>query len=284
MSYILDALRKSDQQRQRGSSPTLLTAHAAPETSGRFSYIVYGVLAAILLIAGIGIGWFHPWQQEPPAPAPIAVAPPPLSAPIEIKPREVATVHAPAEPPKNAEAELPPHKAAPAVHPVAPPPAPASAQLAATPSAITSAVTPAAAPPRSATKAETKGLVPATVVTAPLTAIAATPPAAPAAQQLANANPAPAPAPPPTVAEQPIIPFAELPFQIRQEIPRLSVAFHAYSKEPRNRLVNIDNRLLHEGDEAAPGLKLEQITSDGMVFDYKGYRFRRSVQDVVNNR
>lgn len=263
MSYILDALRKSDQQRQRGTSPTLLTAHAAPEASRRFAYIVYGTFAAILLLAGIGIGWFHPWQQETPAPAPIVQTPP--LTPVEIKPREVATVRAPAEPPRKPETEPPARKAAAPTPPVTPAPSPASAQLAATPSSIAPVI---ASPP--ITKSEIKGLVPATVVTAP--------PAAPAAQQLANASP---PAPP---AEQPIVAFADLPFQIRQEIPRLSIAVHAYSKEPKNRLVTIDNRLLHEGDEAAPGLRLEQITSDGMVFDYKGYRFKRSVQDVVNNR
>ena len=30
--------------------------------------------------------------------------------------------------------------------------------------------------------------------------------------------------------------------------------------------------------EVAPGLKLEQITPDGMIFSYKGYRFSRGVR------
>jgi len=44
MSFILDALRKSDQQRQRGAAPTLLTAQAAvfvPLTTG-FARIAEG--------------------------------------------------------------------------------------------------------------------------------------------------------------------------------------------------------------------------------------------------
>ena len=53
---------------------------------------------------------------------------------------------------------------------------------------------------------------------------------------------------------------------------------HAYSGSPRDRLVGINNRMLREGDYVAPGLKLEQITPEGMIFGYKGYSFRRGVK------
>jgi len=40
--------------------------------------------------------------------------------------------------------------------------------------------------------------------------------------------------------------------------------------------------MLREGDKVAPGLKLEQITPEGMISGYKGYGFRRGVkQDSV---
>jgi len=58
----------------------------------------------------------------------------------------------------------------------------------------------------------------------------------------------------------------------------MSISVHAYSSKPRERLAGINSQLLHEGDFAAPGLKLEQITPDGMVFSYKGYSFRRGTQ------
>ena len=58
----------------------------------------------------------------------------------------------------------------------------------------------------------------------------------------------------------------------------MSISVHAYSGNPRDRLVGINNRMLREGDEAAPGLKLEQITPDGLIFGYKGYSFRRGVK------
>jgi hypothetical protein len=36
--------------------------------------------------------------------------------------------------------------------------------------------------------------------------------------------------------------------------------------------------MLHEGEYVASGLRLEQITPDGMIFSYKGYRFSRGVR------
>lgn len=58
----------------------------------------------------------------------------------------------------------------------------------------------------------------------------------------------------------------------------MSISVHAYSSQAGNRLVYINNRLLREGMSLAPGLTLEQITPDGMIFTYKGYRFSRRVK------
>jgi general secretion pathway protein B len=69
-----------------------------------------------------------------------------------------------------------------------------------------------------------------------------------------------------------------LPLALQQELPPLTISVHAYSGRPGDRLVGINNRMLREGDSVAPGLKLEQITPEGMVFGYKGYSFRRGVK------
>jgi len=58
----------------------------------------------------------------------------------------------------------------------------------------------------------------------------------------------------------------------------MSVGVHAYSSKPRDRLVSINSKLLREGDQLAPDLRLEQITPDGMIFTFRDYRFRRGVQ------
>ena len=58
----------------------------------------------------------------------------------------------------------------------------------------------------------------------------------------------------------------------------MTISVHAYSGNPGDRLVGINNRLLREGGYLVPGLKLEQITPDGMIFGYKGYSFRRGLK------
>jgi len=64
MSYILEALKKSDQQRQRGATPTLQVAQVTVATPKRPTIIHYGLLAAVILGTGIMIGWLQPWQTE----------------------------------------------------------------------------------------------------------------------------------------------------------------------------------------------------------------------------
>jgi len=88
---------------------------------------------------------------------------------------------------------------------------------------------------------------------------------------IGNITEAPAP-----LAE--VIALEDLPPAVRQELPAVTVQLHAYSSVARERLVSINDKLLREGDRLSPTLRLEQITKDGMVFSYKGYRFRRGVQ------
>jgi len=237
MSYILEALRKSDKQRQRGTAPTLLTAQAtvAPKQPATLRYVLLGVA---LVGAGIAIGWLRPWQPEPPASAtaPLAAAKPPQSNPRQ----------------------------------TAPAPLPASPALAGTREQESTSAAPSAPMPTSALIKEEHLPVPARTPThrAPSKAVAAAPKKAetPAPQKSAGTGAA---------HEQSVMTMAELPLPIQQEIPSMSIAVHAYSSQPKNRLVSINDRLLHEGMSLAPGLKLEEITPDGMIFSYKGYRFSR---------
>jgi general secretion pathway protein B len=71
-----------------------------------------------------------------------------------------------------------------------------------------------------------------------------------------------------------VLDLAELPASIRAGLPKLLVSGHVWSEEPSLRLLSVDDRLLHEGDEAAPGVNLQGITPAGAVFVFKGWRFR----------
>jgi len=239
MSYILDALKKSEQQRQRGAAPSLLAAPATDAAPRQRAMLLYGLAAAVLLLAGIAIGVLRPWQAEVPALQPVAVKRPEAAVPAT----PPAPVPALVEMTKDAERQAPvPARAA---QPAPPPPGDSlKAQLPAP-------ATPAqSVPSKSATTPEDRAPAPA--------------PETPAGAGPGGAAP-----------ERPPMTFAELPLSIQQDIPKLSILFHVYSGNPGGRLVGINDRMLREGDSVAPGLVLEQITPDGMILAYKGYRFLR---------
>lgn len=230
MSYILDALRKSDQQRRLGGVPTLAYAQVVPAAPERSAILQNGLRGLILIVSiGMLIVWLRPPLPEPAAIATIAaVAAPPLASP----PR-------PAVPPPAASAKLQPEPTRPEV----------PAAVALIPALAVPA--PRRKPPATA-RSETRNMPPAAVVASPDGAGDALP-----RKPMAS---------------------SDLPSSIRKTLPVMSVAVHAYSATPRDRLVSINGRMLREGDTLAPDLKLEQITSDGMIFTYRGYRFRRGVQ------
>jgi len=67
MSFILDALRKSNQQRHRGEAPTLLTSPSLAVEPKQPAVWIQALLAAVLIAAGVAIGWLRPWHAEQPA-------------------------------------------------------------------------------------------------------------------------------------------------------------------------------------------------------------------------
>jgi general secretion pathway protein B len=72
----------------------------------------------------------------------------------------------------------------------------------------------------------------------------------------------------------PIATLRELPAEIQRQIPPLSVSGYIYAANPADRSVLINRKLLREGDEVAPGLTLEKLLPNGLVLNYKGYRYR----------
>jgi general secretion pathway protein B len=196
MSYILDALKKSDQQRNIGVAPSLQFAQASMPAPKRPSLIYYGLLAVVLLAAGVVIGLLRPWQAE----------------------------------------QLPAEKAQ-------------SAQD--IPVVIPQRAVPGSLPNSPKTHENTTH----DIVAAP-------------AQQNAARHDADA-------QQQQVMQLYELPAAIQREIPDMAVQLHAYSSNPGERLVSINSIRLREGGYLMAGLKLEEITPDGMIFSYKGYRFKR---------
>jgi general secretion pathway protein B len=74
------------------------------------------------------------------------------------------------------------------------------------------------------------------------------------------------------------IPLLEnLPGALRQDIPELTISFHVFTKKLTGRLVSINGRVMREGQSVAEDLTLEEITSEGVVLNYMGNRFRVAV-------
>lgn len=145
--------------------------------------------------------------------------------------------------------------------PVVPAPAPVLQPVAtAAPASATPAVAPAASAP----------------VTKPVPAVAA--PAVGAVAARVSPRPQPAPvvkAAPPTVVAPATVPLlSELPEDIRRQIPVLAITGAVYSNNPGQRLLLLNNQVLTQGSQAAPGLKLEEIGEHSSVFSFHGTRFR----------
>jgi len=66
----------------------------------------------------------------------------------------------------------------------------------------------------------------------------------------------------------------DLPQPVLSNLPDLSLSLHLYNTEPSSRLISVKGKTLREGQELAPGLKLEEITRSGAVFSFEHYRFQ----------
>ncbi len=59
-----------------------------------------------------------------------------------------------------------------------------------------------------------------------------------------------------------------------QGMPPLDIAGFMHDEQGGN-IAIINDRLLNEGDEVSPGLRVEKIKDDSVIFNYKGYVFSR---------
>jgi general secretion pathway protein B len=244
MSYILEALKKADQQRQRGVPPTLLTVQAVAAYQ-RPRFPRNAAIVAVLLCVVIVVGWLRPWQAEKSVTEPVAT-----------------------------------HTPAPSSHAAVPAPTPQPSQMAGAleqvPVAQTS--TPSGRFVSQSGDAAMQGETPPLAHTGPRATLAPADTvvpqetAGPSADKKELASPADA------GPGRRVVALNELPPSLQQEIPNISIAFHVYSSKPKDRRVMINGEMVGQGEQLASGLSLEEITPDGVIFGYKGYRFRRAVR------
>src|SRR5690554_5879582 len=69
------------------------------------------------------------------------------------------------------------------------------------------------------------------------------------------------------------ISYWELPDSVRNGVPEIKFSVLVYAEHAENRFVLINGERLVEGDELKPGLVVEHIRRDGVVFSYRLYQF-----------
>lgn len=257
MSILLEALRKSEEQRQLGTLPTLGTPvearRSGPQAAGRWLPVLMGLLA---MSAMTWVGWtqFSPSEgggtEGPPA---------------------VVASAAPA-----------------ATSASSPDPLPAEERIASRPSA-------AEAPPPHATPSgrkstgsdidEKRRLLGTSfrtyepgegeaVSTAPAAARAAEiAPAGPPGAQVADSAAAEERVRPGTSPAENSVSYWQLPASLRDGMPELRIRVLVYAARPEDRFVLVNDQRLREGEELEDGLKLEEIQRDQAIFSYRNYRF-----------
>jgi len=65
----------------------------------------------------------------------------------------------------------------------------------------------------------------------------------------------------------------ELPADVKASLPELKMTVHSYNEQIQTRFVIINNSIYREGQSITVDLKVEQITQNGVIFNYQGHRF-----------
>ena len=65
-----------------------------------------------------------------------------------------------------------------------------------------------------------------------------------------------------------------MPPEFQQVLPPMAVTIHVYSPQESQRILFINNREFHRGDQIEGGIRVENIVPDGAVLSYRGKRFK----------
>jgi len=236
MSFILDALKKSESDRQRQSGPSLFEVKVAPP---RRSLPVWAVALAILLgINVIVISWMllrHPATPQPATTGSASTAAPPPAVPTATAPPAGSARPAPAPSPGAAASAT----------------APAASTRQASATAQDSS---AAAPAGGGHSSGQPSAGDASGDEAPAGDAAAAPDAG-ASGSAAQDLP----------LYQQIVSSAGL--------PALHLDLHVFAQRPRDRFVMINMHRVGEGDTLPGGVQVDAIRPDGVVLTYHGTQF-----------
>lgn len=256
MSLILEALKKSEAERQLGRAPGLMTPMPGRTRRRRGAWI-WAIVALALVGTAAGVLWFVSRASEPGRSMESVVVPDP--------PPPATTVPEPITAPRPADTPA----------------------IGATPEA-TQAIR--SAPPASTTAARPvveDGAPPAPLPRDPefdsiereSIALAARIPPPPVAPRVAPPPPGTAALPPTAEASaaadsaDPLARFDQLMPEVRDALPPLKQSMHVFAEVEGDRFVLIDGRRYRQGERIAPSLTIVAIRRDGTELDFDGRRF-----------
>ena len=248
MSFILEALKKSEQQRQQNAaSPKQVGARRLSLHPRNSRHRPYWLLVTVLLLLMLG-GWWHfsasgPNQGDLPVVERVESPPP---AKNRFDSSEPAVIAEPDNSPKVVESATGVVGQA-VVQPVEP-------VLQPTPVIETAPV------PRSFIRTATSGKkAPSAIKAQADTSIAEglTP------QKESSTLPL----------------YTDLSTGLRERMPRLDMSMHFYTPVSERRLVRINNLLLREGDWVSGEVEIVEITPTGVILDFLGKDFKLSSEN-----
>jgi general secretion pathway protein B len=248
MSFILDALKKSEIERQRQSVPGLMDAGPAPR---RARFPAWAIALAVLLAVNLAVLIIVLARGGLPGLSGHHAAARGAAAPRAAAPASSAT------------STLPPAvQAAPPVAAAAPPSETTAPSAGTAPGADSNHFSPMdAAPPVYAPEIPADRGPPASR-TAPPDSSAARAARDPLLTGGADKG------------DQEVLPsISELDLTGANALPDLHLDVHVYASNPSDRFVYINMRKYREGNTLAEGPVLERIRRDGVVLDYRGLRF-----------
>jgi general secretion pathway protein B len=249
MSYILDALKKADSERQHGKAPNIYSNQSSSNTleqeeSSWHKPVVWILVAVVIALLAV-ILLFNSWPR--PQPAVIVVPAQATPAPATpAAPASPATQNVPAVPIQVAASAQPAQSSAPSVAIPAAPAEPVKLQ----PSPQLST----AVAKEKHEKHREHTAVSASHVT----------------KKDESAKDAD------LAIETVSTTLRDLPLNIQNEIPTVTVGGYIYSSKKEDCQLLINKQLLREGEQVAPGLKLERMMPHSAILNYKGYRYRIS--------
>jgi general secretion pathway protein B len=270
MSILLDALRKSEEERRLGATPTLQTPERALEQAfheQRWIPAVMITLAAIM-ITWIGTAQFHRVQPIP-GPLPPAIDSQSAEIPLQAETAQELLDSLAINP------DMPP-ATTPVMDFKAEPEAPAELRA-----ADASGATEQNAQPEPVAR-EVAGAAPVESVSAATGEALATPeaeavgePIAALVEDLSTSDIAARPdtgQPAPYSAEP--ISYWQIPQSLRESMPEMRITVLVYAENPRDRFLLINGKRLREKDEVSDGLVVEEIQRDRAIFTFRDYRFQ----------